>query len=81
MGSTMPHACVTRLFTRSKQLTSCRLCLHVVVVVGLECFHDLLDDAVEPLMPDRVKVNQGGHGGSRRACVVKVRYWDVQANQ
>ena len=34
----------------------CRLCPHVVVVVGLEWFSDLWDTAVEPLMPDRPKV-------------------------
>ena len=34
----------------------CRLCPHVVVVVGLVCFEDPWSYAVEPLIPDRPKV-------------------------
>ena len=41
---------------RSRWHSLCRLCPHVVVVVGCEHFSDLWGYAVEPLMRDRPKV-------------------------
>ena len=37
-------------------LYACRLCRHIVVVVGLVCVNDPIRYAVELLMPDRSKV-------------------------
>ena len=47
-------------------LVPCRLCPHVVVVVGLVCVNDPWGYAVEPLMPDRAKVNTGFYATRRR---------------
>ena len=70
-----------------EMLCPCRLCLHVVVVVGLVCFYDPWGYAVEPLMPDRSKLRRqtkrntradGGGSLSGRVCSSDV---PVQANQ
>ena len=53
---------------------------HVVVVVGLECFNDLWDNAVEPLMSDRSKIKfqtKKDTYGLRRVQVIEVHFAGV----
>ena len=72
------------LSTPATYIHPCRLCLHVVIVVGLVCFGDPWGYAVEALIPDRSKVRfhtkcADGRGSlPGRVCSSDVL---VQANQ
>ena len=65
-------------------LRPCRLCPHVVIVVGLVCVNNPWGYAVEPLMPDRSKVRVQTklvYAGLRGARTVEVRFQDASAHQ
>ena len=71
---------LNRTLLLSSSLEPCRLCPHVIVVMGLKRINDLWNYAVEPNMPARFKV-RFQHGGLRHVRVVEVLFRDASVHQ